>query len=439
MKIRDWSVLSITTNGSKLPAEMAESDFSSLSDSEEDGGPPVSLNCGSCKKIFKSSDRGCDTDERTCSTCTKKVHKALKNAFMVDTEQEKPSETAAPSTLNILPDQTENRADVAEDDAESAEKRQGDEAGDVANTADGHGIELRDENSLLNKEYASDRELARSVDESESDGYKTPKVKSKNKKGRRQASDYDPELDDLLVDEESIEVLCGGETRTFVRKRFRMDSGNTIRYFSDLELLDRIPLLYSYIVLSAHINPILKRGVRSLRVVVNHQGKKMVVLCVFRSKCPQPRFDVVVLDPAENDPAKAVTRMCGLTNFFKWFKYVPDEKFDIEYAIGKLLGFVTTKFDDKGRALVYDKTKGPNKDEMGRPMTDGYDPINPINIEKDGMTPLSSKRNAGKPSISYAEEFGDAVRNKRGQKSTTKKKAPAKIKVSTSLFKQEHT
>ena len=130
--------------------------------------------------------------------------------------------------------------------------------------------------------------------------------------------------------------------------------------------------------------------------------------------------------------------MCGLTNFFKWFKYVPDEKFDVKYAIGKLLEFVTTKFDDKGRALVYDKTKGPNKDEMGRPMTEGYDPINPINIEKDGMTPLSSKRNAGKPSVLYAEEFVDAVRSKRAKKSTTKKKAPAQIKVRTKLFKQEH-
>ena len=72
---------------------MASSDLLDFSDSNEDESPQVPLDCGSCKKKFKSTDRGCDTDERTCSTCTRSANKALMKIFMVEPRQSQPLET----------------------------------------------------------------------------------------------------------------------------------------------------------------------------------------------------------------------------------------------------------------------------------------------------------------------------------------------------------
>jgi hypothetical protein len=445
--------------------QMPNSDFSDLSDSDLDGSPPVSLDCAECKKKFTSTDRGCDTDERTCSTCTKQAHKALMKAFMIEPGLEKSSTTAAVSavTSNQTIKEGGNDAGACEDAEVNSANQKGPsnkENGAASTIVQGdktfstpsiQGAERPTSNDNTQHDIDNDGDVSdegrhrgsesSGSELSEDEGHKVAKKKGK-RKGKRTVGNYDGDVDDLLVDEVSIECMCGGRMRTLCRKMFRMDAGTTIRLFCDLELLDELPLLYSYFILSAHVNATLKRSVRGMRVVEDQNGKKWVILCVFRSKCPNPRYDVIILDPAETDPAKAVMRICGLTNFFKWYKYVPDEIFDNKYAIRILKEYLENKFDDKGRSLVYDKTKGPNKDEMGRPMTEGYDPLHPVSLEKDGFTPSASKRVSNKPAGSYADEQGEESQwvrkrqpyRRKSPASANKKQTPGKQKVSALIY-----
>jgi hypothetical protein len=444
-----------------------DSDFSdSDSDSDSDRGIPVSLDCNACKKKFKSTDRGCDKDEKTCSTCTKKANKLLMDAFMIEPTRGESSKAAVavasvttPETSNAPNDSTEEAAAVdscvrenvdgptynqTPTDMETFTTPQSDSSKDsisqAATTPTPRTKDVDDEDT--DDGNGSDEGRQGPGDSSDSDHSEgESKVTKKRKKKRKNSvGNFDADVDDLLDDETSIECVCGGQTRTLVRKTFKMDQGTTIRLFCDLELLDVLPLLYSYFILSAHVNPTLKRSVRGMRVVVDEGGKKMVVLCVFRSKCPNPRYDIIILDPAEPDQTKAVKRICGLTNFFKWYKYVPDETFDNEYAIQMLKDFLMSKFDDKGRSLVYDSAKGPNKDEMGRPMSDGYDPSNPNSVDKDGISPAASKRVSTKRFDLSAEQVEDTpwIRKRlpNRRKAAAKKKLPVKQKVSISMCKQ---
>jgi len=438
-----------------------QSDFS-MSDGEEEG-PDVSLECGSCKKKFKSHDRGCDVDERTCSTCTKKAHKLLLDAFRVQPASLTPATDATALAFDsTTPDDASNAKEELEPvvGKESAIEEEFEAAadGDAKNNKDEGSASISTttkpsdgtpptplDDSVAAKEgdksdsEADDEEGVSSNEEEgnnseDDDGATDTKAKTGKKKGKIVA-DYDANVDDLLVDEESVEVSCGKVPRTLARKRFRSDVGTTVRFFVDLEMLDRLPPLYSFFVLAAHVNPSLKRCVRGMRVVKDKYGKKFVVLCVFRSKCAKPRYDVILLDPAEQDISKAVTRLCGLTNFFKWYTYVPDEAFDNDHAIQMLKDFVEDKSDDKGRALAYDRTRGPNKDEMGRPMSDGYEPVNFATEAKSGMTPAANKR-ASKTTVKFADEYGTTKRRgSRGAKKATPTKKPKKLspakKVST--------
>ena len=54
--------------------------------------------------------------------------------------------------------------------------------------------------------------------------------------------------------------------------------------------------------------------------------------------------------------------------------------------------YLEKKEDDKRRTLVWDPSTGPNKDEMGHLMSDGYSPNLPITVEQDATTPVASNR-----------------------------------------------
>ena len=433
-----------------------QSDFS-VSDGEEEG-PAVSLECGSCKKKFKSHDRGCDVDERTCSTCTKKAHKLLLDAFRVQpaplTPATDPTALAFDSTTPTnntsgveeeLEPVVEEEPVIDEEIEAAAKNNKDEESASISTTtkpSDGTPPTPLDDSQVVKEGDKSDSDAGGeegvSSDEEEGNNSEDDDDDTMTKQGKKKGkivADYDANVDDLLVDEESVEVSCGKVPRTLARKRFRSDLGTTVRFFVDLEMLDQLPPLYSFFVLAAHVNPSLKRCVRGMRVVKDKYGKKWVVLCVFRSKCAKPRYDVIMLDPAEQDVTKAVTRLCGLTNFFKWYTYVSDESFDNEHAIHMLKEFVEKKADDKGRALAYDGTRGPNKDEMGRPMSDGFEPVNSATVAKSGMTPAANKR-ASKSTIKFADEYGTTKRRgSRGAKKATptkKSKKPSPVKkVST--------
>jgi hypothetical protein len=456
MKIWGCAVWSITTKCSKLHLRMPSSDISDFSDSDLEEGVPVSLDCGACKKKFKSTDRGCDQDERTCSTCTKKAHRLLMSAFLVEPGKTKPVEAAVSSSVISNPANEVADKDIGNDadgngvgigdagkdsdDTQKAQKNTGNVASSTMSQGDQTpSISVESEtcfNLTINEDEESDSQRQGSESSgSDQSGDEGNVTKKKGRQRRKKTvGNFDLDVDDLLVDEASIECNCGGQIRTLCRKTFRMDSGATIRLFCDLELLDELPLLYSYFVLSAHVNPTLKRSVRGLRVVQDQNGKKWVVLCVFRSKCPNPRYDIIILDPAETDLTKAVMRICGLTNFFKWYKYVPDETFDNAYAIQMLKEYLLNKSDDKGRPLVYDNTKGPNKDEMGRPMSDGYDPANPSTVVKDAMSPAASKRVSTKRVDLFAEEQSENGRIKMPRRG---RRGPAANKVKASAKQKQ--
>ena len=220
--------------------------------------------------------------------------------------------------------------------------------------------------------------------------------------------DFDVGVDRYFGEEESFEIRSGGQQRTLCRKKFKMDLSSTVRLFVDLELLDQLPTLYAFYVLALHANVTLKRVVRSMTIVVNEYGKKMVVLCILRSKCPKPRYDIVLLDPAEADLSSAVTRMIWSSNFFKWYRYIPEEVFNHDFAVRMLKEYLEKKEDDKGRTLVWDPSTGPNKDETGRLMSEGYSPNLPITVEQDATTLVASKRVAARGAT-----FGDAYASTR--------------------------
>ena len=60
----------------------------------------------------------------------------------------------------------------------------------------------------------------------------------------------------------------------------------------------------------------------------------------------------MLLDPAEADLSSAVTRMISLTNFFKRYRYLPDEVFDHDFAVRMLKEYLEKKEDDEGRTFV---------------------------------------------------------------------------------------
>ena len=83
---------------------MPSSDMSDFSGSDSEGGVPVSLNCGACwKSLNRLIEDVCDQEERTCPTCTKKAHKLLMSAILVEPAKTMPSEAAESSSVTLIP------------------------------------------------------------------------------------------------------------------------------------------------------------------------------------------------------------------------------------------------------------------------------------------------------------------------------------------------
>ena len=177
------------------------------------------------------------------------------------------------------------------------------------------------------------------------------------------ASPVDRFVPSFMVSDMSITIEVGGVTQTFVRKRFKMDAGNSVlQLYIDLEFLDKSPLLFPYMILSAHFNRSTKQLALSMTVVRDKRGLKYVAVCILRTKCTKPRYDVLLYKISDGN----CFRVTGVKKFRDEYDYLFDEEFDPFIVRDAAILY----FHEQG--LVYDpRGGGPNKDESGKPCVDG--------------------------------------------------------------------
>jgi hypothetical protein len=146
-------------------------------------------------------------------------------------------------------------------------------------------------------------------------------------------------IESFVSDERSIELLLGGVSQVNVKKAFKMDSCDVVRLYLDLEMVDKIPLLYNYFILSAHFNKSIKQLYYSKVIVKNGSGLKFLVGCFLRTKCIKPRYDAILIPVTSPDrPFRVQT----LTSFKKQYTYIPDEDIGegaTEYITNTLITF----------------------------------------------------------------------------------------------------
>jgi hypothetical protein len=362
------------------------SDDSSSDDESNNGDESKEpIVCSQCTKSFDpQKDRGCDVDSDTCSKC----FKAQMKQALADLG---PDGCTGSGTVNKadLPKEGSTDApvenDVEDDDGTADVERDGTESGSKTDTPnDGYtGVTL---DNGVEKNDPVDPVLP------------APVIPITNhalihNEDRRQSI-----LHSFMSEEVSMEISIAGNNRTVCRKKFRMDKeGGVVWLWVDLVVMDKIPLLYNYFVLAGHANINLKRVSYSMVVIRHTSGKKYILLCILRTKCPKPRYDAVIYDHSSLDQDNAVWRVPGLTELFKHYEFLPDEAIDFPMALDELKKFVERE-DDRGNSLVWKKTQ-PNKDEMGRLMSKGYEP------DSDGSAGTALGKRNGTKAKTYAESY----------------------------------
>ena len=103
------------------------------------------------------------------------------------------------------------------------------------------------------------------------------------------------------------------------QEKFPSDSSKqVIRTYIDLEMIDKLPLLYNYFVISAHFNKSTKVLCYTKVTVIDKVGTKFLVACLLRTKCVKPRYDVVLIPMSQTAPP---FRVVGLSKFKESYKY----------------------------------------------------------------------------------------------------------------------
>lgn len=232
-----------------------------------------------------------------------------------------------------------------------------------------------------------------------------PAATSKESKKKTAAK---PFAEFFLSKDVSFSVEHNGYTRCYARKKFRMDgdNGRTIKLYIDPEVLSMAPVLREYYVLSAHFNPSSKNPLMSMCWVQHYKSaKRFVVLCYLRTKCHEPRYDIVVW--SEDD---GVLLWTGITKM-KPFEFDFDTAVDVD-ALKKVLCDYLKEKHFSG-ALK-------NKDETGTWIVDGFDPV------EVGVAAASASNKRGRSSrkrtTRVLHDAGAPVK-KRKQKTASTKKA----------------
>jgi len=186
--------------------------------------------------------------------------------------------------------------------------------------------------------------------------------KTDAKKGRSNTRGHQF-LDDFMTTEASFSIEYSGRSHCYARKKFQMD-GATLRLFVNPEVMASIPPLFNYYVLGAHFNTSTKIIHLSMVRTRNYKtGKEYVILCYLRTKSARPRYDVVLWDV----DSEVVILWTGISKHVLELDYLLDEEVDSDQMGVHLVKFLTP--------LFWDSKNGPNKDEQGHLIVDGFDPI----------------------------------------------------------------
>ncbi len=174
-------------------------------------------------------------------------------------------------------------------------------------------------------------------------------------------------IDTLLnckVTDCSIEI--GGNVQIFSRKTFSMDPPSTsLQFYVDIELRDKLETLYHYNVLSVHLNKTLRTIYYSRSCCIHRlTAKKHIVLCILRTKCDGPRYDVVLQDVESGTVFRSLT----LAKFRASYIYLPNEIFADELTAQTLNTFFIEN------DMVWNKTR-PNKLDDGKPDHEGWEKL----------------------------------------------------------------
>ena len=307
-----------------------------VSDSSDDD-TPLPYPCGRCKNIFHDTDRGCSVHRRLCTQC----HTIFKNE----------------AVANVADDKTGGTTGGDKDDDESVTSGSGGETDDETTAGTG-GKDDETETATAAGTGGKDDETTTAAgtggkdDETSSDNGLFNVIRAKGE-------EWPPHIMRAFLSKEiSIELMICGFSQCFVRKKFIMDPPNSvIQLYMDMEMVDKAPLLYDYLLLSAHFNRTLKQLVIARSVVFHKEsGKKYIVLAVLRTKCGKPRYDAVLMDVVSAD----IFRLTGLTGLRQEYCFLTTQAISHEYTSDKLISWLKTK------GLEWDR-KRPNKLPDGSP------------------------------------------------------------------------
>ena len=306
--------------------------------------------CVECNEVFQLNAKGCSFFRRLCTSCHA-VYKRKINEDGISSEDENftftPAVTGDGDNNNV--DDVVNTDQISESSADPTTVIGAQETSKVGEMVINNG----------NQASSTDIDIEKNEDEKNEESVKEAEGKEEERNSRGCSGQVWSEeiMSAFLSKDISFQLDIAGFPQCFVMKKHKMDPpGTVLRFYADLELVDRCKPLYHYIALSAHFNSSKKSLVLARSIVVHSKTHaKYVVLAIFRTKCIKPRYDPILMDVTTLD----VFRLTGMANFKKDYTYKPDEPVDNKLTADKLVEWVVEN------GLVHDANIHPNKNEDG--------------------------------------------------------------------------
>lgn len=240
--------------------------------------------------------------------------------------------------------------------------------------------------------------------------------------------------DSLLItvakNDTTVSCHIAGRDATLSMKRFKSDLSvcPKLVFYVDVELMSKVPILYNYISISMQWNKQLKDVFYSMCVVEKiSSGERFVLGTYLRTKCPRPIYAVAMRSCLTLQWSLLMNHL----KLRKDYNFLPDIEIDFDEVVE---GMVEYFHEQK---LVYDSSKGPNKDEWGRPMvTDGYDPLVALDASAYAAAQgQRSKRNVtARTTPNYSDNSKPPAKKRSKAKKNGKKGTTQKKKVSTFML-----
>ena len=318
---------------------------SNVSDDEDAwSGDDADCVCVECNGVFQLSAKGCSLFRRLCTSCHAE-HKRKINEDAVSSEDEDFVTTPLVAGDNVV-----NTDSISGSSDQTTVIRAAQETSKYGEMVINNG----------NQASSTDINIEQNEEKMNED---TAMVEDEGKEEKRlcrgdSGQVWSEEIMSAFLSKDiSFQLDIAGFSQCFVMKKYKMDPpGTVLRFYADLELVDRCKPLYHYIVLSAHFNSSKKSLVLARSIVVhNKTHAKYVVLAIFRTKCIKPRYDPILMDVT----TLTVFRLTGMANFRKDYTYTPDEPVDNKLTADRLVEWVIEN------GLVHDANIRPNKNEDG--------------------------------------------------------------------------